>query len=181
MNGIYFVQLQQYVNTQYKSIPWESILIKAGVSEGKRYFSGQQYEEEEFFRIFRASINLLHISQEKFLDGLGVHISSNFIKLCQPVIKADWRTLDLLEHIEEFNSKLLQTWNDPSFSGKFTCKRVNTHTLSIEYLSPRKLCPVLAGLIKGVADHYNEKIIINETSCSLRGDPHCLFLVSLAK
>jgi hypothetical protein len=181
MNGIFFVQLQQYIDDRYDNNPWEAILQRAGIPNKKLYFSGTQYEEAEFFRIFNESIKFLGLSPEKFLNGLGDFISVNFIKMCQPVIKADWKTLDLLEHLEEFNSRLLQSGDEPTLSGKFACKRVSHHEVSLDYTSPRKLCPIVVGFIKGIADYYKEKVIIKETLCSLKGDSHCQFVVSLAK
>jgi Haem-NO-binding len=181
MNGIFFVQLQQYINNEYESNSWEVILQRAEIPEGKLYFSSQKYDEEEFFRIFNESIRFLGLSRKKFLNGLGVFISLNLIKICKSVIKADWKTLDLLEHIEEFNTRLLQTGDDPALSGKFDCERISPREIRIEYTSPRKLCPLFTGLIKGIADYYKEKVIIDEPSCSLLGHPHCQFLISLTK
>jgi predicted hydrocarbon binding protein len=47
----------------------------------------------------------------------------------------------------------------------------------ITYDSPRKLCAVARGIVRGVASHFGERIAIEGRRCMHRGDPHCLIAV----
>ncbi|MBA2537625.1 MAG: heme NO-binding protein, partial [Actinobacteria bacterium] len=49
--------------------------------------------------------------------------------------------------------------------------------MRIEYSSPRRLCVLLTGLVRGTAAHYGEKAVIEQPECMLRGDAACLFEV----
>jgi Haem-NO-binding len=50
----------------------------------------------------------------------------------------------------------------------------------ITYTSERQLCPLLAGLVEGTAEHYGEQVTIEESQCMRRGDAACVFHVELA-
>lgn len=179
MKGIFFVQLQQYIAEHSEPDQWRQILQQADIFERKLYFSTHQYDDEEFFRIIKEAVRILGMSPEKFLNEFGTYVSGNFLKLWQPVIKPEWKTLDLLQHVQEFNFNLLQAGDNPAMSGKFVSKRVDPHTVNIEYSSPRKMCPFFKGLVKGISEIYQENIDIQETNCALKGHPHCHYVVSL--
>ncbi len=47
--------------------------------------------------------------------------------------------------------------------------------LVLHYGSPRHLCPVVRGMIEGVANEYREEVRIQETACMHRGHDACRF------
>ena len=106
-------------------------------------------------------------------------MSAFFLDVYKAFIKPEWKTLDILEHIEEYNYKILQAGEASELAGKFNCTRIDPFNLQIIYKSPRKMCPVLVGLIKGLAIHYHEQTSIKQTQCVLEGDNACLFHISL--
>lgn len=178
MNGVFFFQLMQYIDNQSG---WQEILKNAGIDDKKLYFSGLQYPEEEFYHIVTEAAKHLGITKHKFLEGFGEHISYSYMKFCQPVIKEQWTTLDLLEHLEEFNKKILQMGDHPDKSGKFKSERIDPYTIHIHYSFPRKLCAMLTGLIHGIAKQYRQKVEINEKVCCLKGSNTCHFVITAKK
>ncbi len=50
--------------------------------------------------------------------------------------------------------------------------------MTISYRSPRKLCALAKGIVRGAAAHYKVDITISEESCMLRGNPECLITVA---
>jgi len=48
----------------------------------------------------------------------------------------------------------------------------------ITYTSPRKMCAVAKGIIRGVAAHYQEQVTVDEPQCMLRGDAACVLHVA---
>jgi predicted hydrocarbon binding protein len=47
--------------------------------------------------------------------------------------------------------------------------------LVLVYASPRGLCALARGMIRGVAEHYGEVVTIEETTCMSEGAPTCRF------
>ena len=64
--------------------------------------------------------------------------------------------------------------------GKFVCKR-DKNCVEISYTSPRKMCYLAVGLMRGIAKHFNERIIIKQTQCVFENAPECHFHVSLVE
>lgn len=180
MRGVFFVQLQDYVSKKFDSMTWNKIIAKAGVPS-KVYFSYQQYSEEEFYRVMAETIHLTQMPRNEILEEIGENLTPFFFQTFNSVIQKEWRTLDLVERIEHFNYKILQQGDDEGEVGKFTCQRVKPHLVEIKYNSPRKMCSLLIGLVKGFSKHFKEKITINHTQCIFDGAPECHFSVLLQK
>ena len=53
-------------------------------------------------------------------------------------------------------------------------------TLILRYHSPRKLCHLVDGLIRGAAEHYMTDINMSQTTCMHDGAQRCTFLIKIA-
>lgn len=180
MKGVFFVQLQNYISNKFGKSVWINLINGAGISETQLYFSHQQYSEEEFFKLLGAAISVTKISFDRFLGDFGETLAPLFFQIYGPVINKDWKTLDVIERLEDFNQNILQSGDDKLNCGKFICKRIENR-VDIRYSSPRKMCFFAVGLMKGFAKHYNEKIIIKHTQCIFENAPECHFQVVLSK
>ena len=49
--------------------------------------------------------------------------------------------------------------------------------LAIHYVSERRLCPVVHGLILGVGIYFGQQLSVTQTRCMRNGYPECLFAV----
>ncbi len=47
----------------------------------------------------------------------------------------------------------------------------------VSYTSDRRLCQLLEGLVVGTAEHYGEKLVVEEVQCMHHDDPGCVFTV----
>lgn len=179
MRGVFLVQLHKYVSEKYGEEHWKEYLRKINVSEKKLYFSNNQYDEEEFKKLIKEIMIKTGQTREMFLESFGNFMSLFFLASYKTFIKSDWKTLDVLEHIEEYNHHILQAGGSDELAGKFKCKRIDPKNLEIIYSSPRKMCSSVIGLIKGLSAHFKEHVLIKQSSCVMTGDPECLFHVSL--
>ncbi len=48
--------------------------------------------------------------------------------------------------------------------------------VALGYHSQRRLCQLGSGLIEGAADHFHERVTIEQPECMLRGDVKCLLV-----
>jgi hypothetical protein len=49
------------------------------------------------------------------------------------------------------------------------------------YRSPRRLCSFAEGLLLGAADHYDERLTIDQPLCMKRGDDQCVLELAFAR
>jgi predicted hydrocarbon binding protein len=45
--------------------------------------------------------------------------------------------------------------------------------VTLVYASPRKLCAVARGIVRGLAQHYREEVTVTEPLCMGQGQPQC--------
>jgi hypothetical protein len=64
---------------------------------------------------------------------------------------------------------------------EFVYEKPAPDRLVMIYRSPRKLCPVMRGLYKGLGAAFGEKILVNETTCMLKGAHECRFELTFMK
>lgn len=179
MRGVYLVQLNKYISQKYGKEHWKEYLKKINVSENKLYFSNNHYDEAEFINLIKEILIKTGQTREQFLESFGKFMCLFFLESYKIFIKPEWKTLDVLEHIEEYNRNILQAGGTDELAGKFKCKRIDPANLQIIYNSPRRMCSSVIGLIKGLSDHFKEQTIIQQSRCILQGDQECHFLVSL--
>jgi hypothetical protein len=51
--------------------------------------------------------------------------------------------------------------------------------LRVAYQSPRRLCPLVAGMLEGAGAHYQTPVRHHEETCARKGDAQCLFVVEV--
>ncbi len=178
MNGTIFVLLQQYTKKKGLSDLWIDVLKKEGFPESKLFFSHEQYPDNILFHVIFQAAQELRQTPDQFLEEFGRSLGSYFFLTYKSVIDPCWKTLDLLEKLEEFNKNILQKGIPLTLTGTFSSKRVNPNNIIVVYSSPRQLCCLCMGLFKAFAIHYNEQILIHQPKCMLKNDPCCEFNIT---
>ncbi|MFM8434885.1 MAG: heme NO-binding domain-containing protein, partial [Planctomycetia bacterium] len=88
-----------------------------------------------------------------------------------------WRTLDLIEHTEAIIQEMVRSTNPGAQPPVLEAARASHDELHLVYSSQRQLCALAVGLMHGLADHYHERLDVEEPSCMERGDPFCSFVI----
>lgn len=179
MKGIFFSLLQGYVEKHYDPILWKENLKKNGLSEVKLYFNNMEYPEPEFFNMVTYISKEVGHSKESFLEELGLYMGSHILGQYKAAFNPEWKSFEVIEHIEEFNEHIMQNEADPQHVGKLSCEKIDENHLVVTYESPRQLCFLVKGILKSIALHYKELITIQHHECVLRGGPNCKFNITL--
>ena len=53
------------------------------------------------------------------------------------------------------------------------CDRESQEEVVIHYTSARRVCGIAKGIVRGLAKHYAERVLISESTCMLKGDFEC--------
>lgn len=174
MRGFLIVRLQEYVQGKFGRDVWLSILQSVGLPTTKLYFSQTSYPDDEFYRIIGESIRLSGMKNDPFFEEFGYSLGPIFLITLKPMLKPEWKAIDILEHIQEFNYHMLQQGEQPVNMGQFNVLRKTNDTIQIEYSSPRQLCHLAIGLFKSIANQLDEELTINQSKCMLHGDAKCI-------
>jgi len=174
MKGVIFNVLEELVIEQCGIATWNEILESQPV-EGV-YTSGESYPDEELFALVGCTSTktnipiekLIGIFGERLFEGLATRYPS-FIE-AESSLKGFLISVHAVIHMEV--RKLYENPNLPDFAYE-----EGEDTLLMRYSSPRKLCLLAEGLIRGAAHHYNTAISIDHPVCMHKGSDHCDLII----
>ncbi|RMH73841.1 MAG: hypothetical protein D6675_01445 [Gemmatimonadetes bacterium] len=178
MHGIIFVKLKKYVEEKLGKPAWKQLQEHAGL-KNKIYMPIKVYPDEEMFALISSAVELTRQPLPDILEDFGKYVVPDLVKMYKSLIKPEWKTLDLLEHVENTIHKVVRITNPNSTPPQLICHRVNPREVQIIYSSARKMCPFARGIIQGIADLYHEPIRITEHQCMLSGAESCHIHVTL--
>ncbi len=179
MHGFVFLKLKDYAEHEC-GIGWDSLVSDAGLEVGEHAFD-QSYEDQDFDRLVTALAGKAGRPEAYVLESFGVFFTPELFEIARfmDLVQEDWGTLDLLENLKSSVHGALQA-ADPLFDPpRLEAVRMKDDEVLVFYHSPRKLCALLRGIIKGAADHYGETIGIKDDRCVENGDSCCQLTVSL--
>jgi hypothetical protein len=175
MHGIIFTALKKYVRTRLGDEAWTNLRTAAGLGD-RIYFPVQAYPDEEMQALIQTVAHLSGISTNQLLEDFGRSLAPEFLSLYRPLIPANWRTLDLLEHLERLHSAA-RTNNPGATPPALTIARPEPTRVVITYRSDRRWCAFGKGLIQGVATHYGDPVSVTEPQCRDQGAESCQLVV----
>ena len=185
MHGIIFLALEDFLESQRGEGAWSKAMQKANLEE-QDFAPDRFYPDEDAADLFAATASVLGVPLAQTLEQLGIHMSPGLLSVGRSMglIRKEWRTLDILEHLP----KTILTAFHMDASGKAGAgvKSQETRTyrlkygeVAIAYVSDRKLCNLLKGIILGMGKVFNEPIRFQERICMLESAPLCRISVYL--
>jgi len=76
------------------------------------------------------------------------------------------------------HKEVRKLYNSPNLP-TLDCEDIDEKTLLVKYYSPRKLCLLAEGLIRGAAQHYQTEYSLNHETCMHKGADQCLLRLSI--
>lgn len=175
MHGVIFAALKKFCRTRLGPSAWETVLEHGGMAD-RVFLTSESYPDEETLALIASVCDLTGAETSVLLEDFGDFLASELITLYAPLVRPQWRTLDLLLNTENTIHRVvrLRSHADPP---QIRCESNGPDQVTILYSSPRRLCVLARGLIRGVARHYSEAVTIAEPTCMLRGDSTCELVV----
>ncbi len=177
MHGFILTAIRRFVTTNYGTVAWFSILDEAGLGS-KDYMNHLQYPDEEVFKIVGAASKTADTPPGEIVESFGAFVGKDLLKIYRPLIDPSWKTLEFLLHTEETIHQVVRSRNTQAKPPTLVFTRIDDHSVLLEYSSARKLCTLGKGIIRGVAEYYQEEIEIDDQACMLKGDEECRILVT---
>jgi len=172
MHGIIFHELKRFVTAKLSEEAWNNLLRDSGIGQ-KIYLAFQTYPDAEAIAIVSAASASTGVPIPALLESFGEFIAPNLMTMYKHLVKPEWKTLDLIEHTEETIHHLVRIREAGAEPPLLKCCRPTDDHVVITYSSPRKMCALAVGIVHGLARHYNEQILVTQTTCMLDGSPDC--------
>jgi len=179
MKGVINKGIQELVERRSGTSAWEAVRQEAGCEEPS-FSPGLDYPDEMTLDLVSAAASCTHRSPDKILIEFGKHWVCHTARETYPTLFAlvGDNPRDFLRNIDRIHAQVTL-----SIAGarppKLTAEDLPDGALAVHYVSERKLCPVVHGLILGVGIHFGRELCVVETCCTRRGALECIFEVRL--
>ena len=171
MKGVVFNLLEQLVARDFGEDTWDALLDASGL-DGV-YTSLGSYPDEHLAELVSAASDALAMPADDVVIWFGRNalplFAGRYPQLFEPHDSARSFVLTLNDIIHPEVRKLYPGADVPEFD--FDAR---DGLLVMGYRSPRKLCSFAEGLLLGTADHYGERLTIEQPYCMKRGDDQCV-------
>jgi len=177
MKGIVFTTFNDMVENRIGISCWESLLEKVNPASGGIYTAVEDFPDEELVAMLGHLSTMTGKPVDELLTSFGQYLF-HALAIKHPVFVTD--ETDLFEFLKGIDGvihkevkKLYQNPNLPEIA----CEQPSADLLLLNYRSPRRLCHLADGLIRGAAKQFNTEVLISHDLCMHDGNDYCTFRI----
>ena len=176
MHGLIFFYIRKFAESCGQGAAGLAVGSSVATSAG-RYLPSGVYPDAEAVELLQSIADSTGLPLRGVLERFGRFLAPHLVKVAGRHVDPAWRTLDLIEHTEAIIHEMVRSTNPGAQPPVLDTVRPSPAEVHLVYSSRRQLCPLAVGLMHGIAEHYHEKIDVEEPSCMERGDPFCSFVI----
>lgn len=176
MHGSIFAELKKYVEAKLGGNAWNELLNDAGLGP-RMYLAIQAYPDSEVVGIVTAASKKTGLAPDAILEDFGEFIAPDLLGMYRSLVKPGWRTLEVIEHTENTIHKVVRLQHADATPPYLHAERTGPDEVTVTYTSPRRLCSVAKGIIRGLAVHFGDVISVKESRCMNKGASGCVLVV----
>jgi predicted hydrocarbon binding protein len=176
MHGVIVNQLRLFVVSTHGRDLWNRMRADSQVEIAAVPAIDRTYDDADVLALVRAAATASDVDLQDLLEQFGVFLAPALLRIYEPLLQPEWRTLDVIERTEERIHRVVRRQDDKAAPPYLTATRRSAEVVEVHYVSPRRLCAVARGIMHGLATHFHERLDIEEPTCMLRGDAACLLV-----
>ena len=175
MNGLIFLALDDFIESRRGKGSWSKAMSAVGLQE-------QEFDPEHFYpdqvadNLFNEVAKQLGLPLPETLEQFGRHLSAGLVEMGRHMglVQKSWTTIDILEHLHSSILSAFANQDEGVLAPDIRTYRLKHSEVAVAYVSKRKLCHLLKGIVLGMGDFFNEPIAFKEQICMLHNSaPLC--------
>jgi Haem-NO-binding len=180
VKGVIFNIFEQFIVEKWGEEVFEDILAGAHLDSAEPFIGPATYPDEQIMALVVSASQKLQVPPEAATRAFGnfaFHVLAEKFPIFLKGIhdpKTFLLTVDKTIHVE------VRKLYSGAVTPMFTYRDTEAQSLVIEYRSPRKLCPLMEGLISGLGEYYQSPIGCHHDRCLHKGDDCCEFHLSFS-
>jgi predicted hydrocarbon binding protein len=175
MHGLIHLELQKFVEERFGAKAWAELIRRAGLA-AEIYTPLRSYPDEQMLALVGEAVAMTGFTATSLLEEFGETLVPTYLSIYGNLVKPEWRTLEVIEHTEETIHRVVRMRHAGAEPPRLRAKRTQPNEVVLTYDSPRRLCAVARGIVKGVAKQFKEMVTIDERKCMHKGDPACVIV-----
>jgi hypothetical protein len=172
MHGLIFLELKKFVAARLGEAAWRDLLCRAGL-EGREYLPVQEHPEAEAIAIMAEIGVRTGLEGDALLQLLGEFMAPDLLRMYGSLLRREWKTLDIVEHTETTIHRVMRARNPAAAAIAMRAERCGPDEVMLTYASPRRMCGLAKGIVRGLAGQFHERVRIAELACMHQGAPQC--------
>ena len=177
MKGIVFNLLEEAVSNSYGEAAWDQLLDGAGLDGA--YTSLGSYDDAEIVALVQVASRTLGIPAEDVLRWFGQQAMPLLARRYPAFFANHANTRSFLLTLNNIIHPEVRKLYPGAQTPVFDFDTSLADLLQIGYNSPRRLCALAEGFMRGVAIHFGEQVDITQPECMHHGAERCVFHVRL--
>ena len=179
MYGVIFEFLREYVVERHGGKDTWSVLLKQATGSAyTMYFPVKDYPDEDIVKLAVTASKALGVPVDDVLEDFGTFVGPRLTKYYKMYIKGECSsTFHLIDLAGSSIHDAIHRHNPDRKPPLLYGVAQSSKVMLVHYKSHRKLCQVVKGIIRGLADHYGETLEIKQTECIHHGAQECIFRV----
>lgn len=178
MQGIFLDAMERFVVQELGETGLHQVRALTGRGDNSYVFDAT-YPDSEIITIVQMVSEASGLPREEILQQFAEGLVPSLLDVFGFLVDRNWTFVDFLLNTEAIIHRAVRL-NTPSAKPPAILAHIAAlDTVAITYRSPRRLCSVAKGILRGSAIHYKVKAAISEERCMLRGDPECVITVAV--
>lgn len=173
MLGMIFNWLEEFAREKAGPDAWKTLHQAAGLPT-RGYFATTSYPDQDLLALVDAASTALGVPSPDLVEEFGVYLVPKLRKIYGHLIRPEWGVFDVVENVNDGIHGVVCSVAPDARPPQVRYERKGDQ-LSFTYNSPRNLCWLVRGLLRGFADSFGESIRIDHPSCVHLGSSECRF------
>ncbi|ODS23397.1 hypothetical protein AB835_08915 [Candidatus Endobugula sertula] len=179
MKGAVFIAFNQMIEEQVGVAVWEQLLDEVNPESGGVYTSVEDFPDEELFALVGKLSEIANQPIETLVESFGFYLF-DFLNQKYPIFsESESDFFSFLKSIDSVIHKEVRKLYNNANLPELDCEQKSENILIMRYQSPRKLCLLAEGLVRGAAKHYQVEYSLDHKTCLHKGDSCCTFNVQI--
>ena len=171
MHGLIFASFRDYLVTEHG--PDVAKDVTAGEPQ---YTLSEAYPDEQLLALLDRACARTALSRDELLFEFGVFTAATtFARLYSVLFRASPTARDFLLTVETPIHEVVREALPDARPPELGVTDLGDEGLEIVYMSPRRLCVMLRGLVEGTGRVYDEAVHVEELECMNKGASACRF------
>jgi len=175
VKGIVFNLLEEAVSKEFGEETWDQLLDEANLSGA--YTSLGSYADSEIVALVGAAAKALKLPPQDILRWFGQRAMPLLAARYPDFFSGHADTRSFLLTLNNIIHPEVQKLYPGAITPVFDFGAGDDGGMVIGYSSPRKLCALAEGFMRGAAAHYHEQADITQPQCMHDGASKCVFHV----
>jgi hypothetical protein len=175
MKGVIFKHFEAFVVENFGVEVFETILDRTPLRTSGPFLGPGTYPDEDLFALVGTALELSGLAAPDALFAFGRFLFPRLTASVPELLRTQRTTKELLLTLDRVIHVEVRKMLPEAETPRILCRDDGSNSLDLTYRSSRKLCHLMRGLIDAAAEHYGERVEMQETCCMHDGADSCAF------